>query len=83
MIRKPARKLVRRRRLLPRPGAAERARVLLKDHAYAQILELERTKFQVKQFERAQEHFRWAAVPAIALLLLELALAHTRLRVLP
>lgn len=50
---------------------------------YAQILELERTKFQVKQFERANEHFRWAAVPALALLLLELGLAYTRLRVLP
>lgn len=50
---------------------------------YAQILDLERTKFQVKQFERAQEHFRWAALPAVLLLVLELALAHTRLRVLP
>jgi Ca-activated chloride channel family protein len=50
---------------------------------YAQILDLERTKFQVKQFERSEEHFRWAAVPAVLLLLLELALAHTRLRVLP
>lgn len=50
---------------------------------YAQILELERTKFQVKQFEKAREYFRWAAVPALALLLLELLLAHTRLRVLP
>ena len=50
---------------------------------YAQILELERTKFEVKQFERAQEYFRWAAAPALALLLLELGLAGTRLRVLP
>ena len=50
---------------------------------YAQILELERTKFQVKQFERATERFRWAAVPAVLLVLLELGLAHTRLRVLP
>lgn len=50
---------------------------------YAQILELERTKFQVKQFERAEEHFRWAVVPAVLLLVLELLLAHTRLRVLP
>ncbi len=50
---------------------------------YAQILELERTKFQVKQFERAHEYYRWAAFPALALLLLEIGLAWTRLRVLP
>jgi Ca-activated chloride channel family protein len=50
---------------------------------YAQILELERTKFQVKEFERAHEFYRWAAFPGILLVLLELGLAHTRLRVLP
>jgi Ca-activated chloride channel family protein len=50
---------------------------------YSRILELERTKFQVKQFERAHESFRWAAVPALALLVLELLLAYGRLRVLP
>jgi len=50
---------------------------------YAQILDLERTKFQVKQFEKAHEYFRWAAIPAVLLLLAELGLAHTRLRVLP
>jgi len=50
---------------------------------YAQILDLERTKFQVKEFEKAHEYFRWAAVPALLLLGLELALANTRLRVLP
>ena len=48
-----------------------------------QILELERTKFQVKQFEKEHEYFRWAAFPALALLLLELGLGWTRLRVLP
>jgi Ca-activated chloride channel family protein len=50
---------------------------------YEQILGLERTKFQVKQFEKAHEFYRWAAVPALCLLLLELLLANTRLRVLP
>jgi Ca-activated chloride channel family protein len=50
---------------------------------YAQILELERTKFQVKQFERAHEYFRFAALPALALLVFEIGLAYTRLRVLP
>jgi Ca-activated chloride channel family protein len=50
---------------------------------YEQILELERTKFQVKQFERVEEKFRLAAVPAIVLLVLEVLLAGTRLRVLP
>jgi Ca-activated chloride channel homolog len=50
---------------------------------YAQILDLERTKFQVKQFEKAHEYFRWAAIPALMLLLAELGLANTRLRVLP
>ncbi len=50
---------------------------------YAQILELERTKFQVKQFEKEHEFFRWAVFPALAILLLELGLAWTRLRVLP
>ena len=39
---------------------------------YAQILELERTKFQVKEFERVQEYFRYAAIPAVLLILLEL-----------
>ncbi|MEZ5063980.1 MAG: VWA domain-containing protein [bacterium] len=50
---------------------------------YEQILNLERTKFQVKQFEKVQELYRWAAVPGVLLLVLELLLAHTRLRVLP
>lgn len=50
---------------------------------YADILELERTKFQVKRFERAREYYRWAAIPAALLLVLELLLAHGRLRVLP
>ncbi len=50
---------------------------------YAQILDLERTKFQVKEFERAHEFYRWAVFPAVLLLLLELVLAWTRLRVLP
>jgi Ca-activated chloride channel family protein len=50
---------------------------------YEQILGLERTKFQVKQFEKVHEFYRWAAVPAVLLLLLELALANTRLRVVP
>jgi Ca-activated chloride channel family protein len=50
---------------------------------YAQILELERTKFQVKEFEIEHEYFRWAAVPALLLLALELCLGYTRLRVLP
>lgn len=50
---------------------------------YAQILELERTKFQVKEFEKAREYFRWAIVPALLLLGLEIGLGHTRLRVLP
>ncbi len=50
---------------------------------YAQILELERTKFQVKEYEKAREYFRFAAVPALLLLMMELGLANTRLRVLP
>jgi len=50
---------------------------------YEEILDLERTKFQVKQFEKVQELYRWAAVPAIWLLLFELLLVSTRLRVLP
>jgi Ca-activated chloride channel family protein len=50
---------------------------------YAQILDLERTKFEVKRFERAAEYYRWAAMPALALLVLEVLLANTRLRVLP
>ncbi|MFN8179846.1 MAG: VWA domain-containing protein [bacterium] len=50
---------------------------------YAEILDLERTKFEVKRFERAAEYYRWAAVPALALLALELLLGNTRLRVLP
>ena len=50
---------------------------------YGQILDLERTKFQVKEFEKAHEYYRWAAIPGVFLLLLELLLANTRLRVLP
>lgn len=50
---------------------------------YGQILDLERTKFQVKRYERAREYYRWAAVPGVVLLLLEVLLARTRLRVLP
>jgi Ca-activated chloride channel homolog len=50
---------------------------------YAEILDLERTKFQMKEFEKPHEYFRWAAVPALLLLGLELVLGHTRLRVLP
>jgi Ca-activated chloride channel homolog len=50
---------------------------------YGQILDLERTKFEVKRFEHAAEYYRWAAVPALALLGLELLLSTTRLRVLP
>ncbi len=50
---------------------------------YAQILELERTKFQVKRYERVNEYFRWAALPGGVLLVLGLLLARTRLRVLP
>jgi Ca-activated chloride channel family protein len=50
---------------------------------YTQILELERTKFQVKRYERVKEYYRWAAAPGGMLLLLEVLLAATRLRVLP
>jgi Ca-activated chloride channel family protein len=50
---------------------------------YTQILDLERTKFQVKRYERVREYYRWAAVPGGLLLVLEILLAATRLRVLP
>jgi Ca-activated chloride channel family protein len=50
---------------------------------YREILELERTKFQIKRYERVREYYRWAAVPAALLFLLEIVLLRTRLRVLP
>jgi Ca-activated chloride channel family protein len=50
---------------------------------YREILELERTKFQIKRYERVREYYRWAAVPAAMLFLLEIVLLRTRLRVLP
>ena len=50
---------------------------------YREILELERTKFQIKRYERVREYYRWAAVPAGLLFLLEIILLRTRLRVLP
>jgi Ca-activated chloride channel family protein len=50
---------------------------------YGQILELERTRFQIKRYERVKEFYRWAAVPGSLLLLLEVLLGSTRLRVLP
>ena len=42
-----------------------------------------RVRLPPQRFEKASEYYRWAALPAIALLLLELLLVHGRLRVLP
>jgi len=50
---------------------------------YAEIDQLEKTEVTVKKFVRRQELFRWAAVPGLGLLLLEVLLANTIWRRLP
>jgi len=50
---------------------------------YSQINQLERTTAKVHKFEKVQEVFAWAVVPAIVLLALGTFLEQTRLRRLP
>jgi Ca-activated chloride channel family protein len=50
---------------------------------YDEIDRLEKTEAKVHKYQRYQEVFGWVAVPALILLLLELALAHTVWRKLP
>jgi len=50
---------------------------------YTEIDALERTKIESSRFYRFDERFRWAALPALALLLLEVLLAQTVFRRIP
>jgi len=50
---------------------------------YAEINRLEKTKHTVRKFERYQELFAWALVPALAVLGLSLGFEQTRYRRLP
>jgi Ca-activated chloride channel family protein len=50
---------------------------------YAEIDQLEKTEVTVKKFVRREELFRWAAIPGLLLLLLEVLLANTVWRRLP
>ena len=50
---------------------------------YARIDSLEKTKRTLNRFERHEERFAWAALPAIALLLAEVGLGATVLRRVP
>ena len=50
---------------------------------YDEIDRLEKTEAQVRKYQRYHELFHWFALPALALLLLELILAHTVWRTLP
>lgn len=50
---------------------------------YDEIDRLETSPRTIKRFERHEELFAWALLPGLALLVLELALAHTRFRRIP
>jgi len=50
---------------------------------YDEINRLETSPRTIKRFEHSDELFAWALLPGLALLALELALAHTRFRSLP
>ena len=50
---------------------------------YAQINRLEKTAQTVQKFERYEDLYSWALIPAVALLGFGLALQHTRFRRLP
>ena len=50
---------------------------------YTEIWKLEKSRIKVKDYQRFQERFTWFLLPAVALLLLEVALTHTFLRKLP
>jgi Ca-activated chloride channel family protein len=50
---------------------------------YDEIDRLEKSHVTATQYEKAEDLFAWALVPGLACLLLEGALAHTRLRRLP
>lgn len=53
------------------------------ERIFDEIDSLERTKVETSAARRYQELFRYAGIPALALLLLELLLAQTRFRMLP
>jgi Ca-activated chloride channel family protein len=50
---------------------------------YAEIDRLEKTEVEVKKYQNYHELFPWIVVPGLAILLLELILAHTVWRTLP
>jgi len=50
---------------------------------YDEIDQLEKTEVEVKKYQRYQELFPWAALPGLALLLLEIILNNTVWRKLP
>jgi Ca-activated chloride channel family protein len=50
---------------------------------YAEIDRLEKTEIEVKKFQRYDELYPWFALAGLALLLLEMLLAHTIWRILP
>lgn len=50
---------------------------------YDQIDQMEKTEIEVKKYERYREIFAWFAGPALALVMMELALANTLMRRLP
>jgi len=50
---------------------------------YDEINKLEKTTRKIKKFERRNEMFLWAALPALLLLVFELILGQTRFRRLP
>ena len=52
-------------------------------HIYAEINSLEKSKETIRKFERYQELFAWALIPALAVLGLAVGLEQTRYRRLP
>ena len=50
---------------------------------YDEIDRLEKTEVEMKRFVEIKELFHWAVLPGLALLFLELILAHTVWRKLP
>lgn len=53
------------------------------DQIYSDIDKLEKTETKLKEYTEYAELFHWALLPGLLLLMLEIGLAHTRLRKIP
>ena len=50
---------------------------------YATIAEMEKSRFEIQRYSRYQERMSWFLIPAMALMLLDMCLRYTVLRVIP